>query len=337
MYDSQLDDYKREAKLRKVTLRNFKPPIHESMLNQQPKDIVGSDELIPNGEGDSWNELMERAKQFIEHELMRCINSQGRFPKMDVMLVTHPCFAKEFLNAVRKLNDPKYRIEFSPNLSPMSLSLVKISRNLYFPKPQIKIMMKNDTSHLFTNQTQMTIGQNIRMREPPIDTRRIVIRCPNHYDSILTKRYKDEAFNNDFPNWQCKCQSGYINYGSPANEPIYECRCGNCDFKCCLLCAYTDGLNPVLKKSYDEGELPYYKKTLERHDNEIKAFNCLSKYLKFYKKCQPDLMCQSVILNDGKPLKSQGYFHITKSRQQVKDDRDYNTDHDRHQVHINDC
>ena len=42
MYDSCLDDYKREAKLRKVALRNFKPPIHESMLNQEmPKE--GSD------------------------------------------------------------------------------------------------------------------------------------------------------------------------------------------------------------------------------------------------------------------------------------------------------
>lgn len=145
-----LDDFKREAKLRKLTLRNFRPPIHESMLNQETKD---GDPPVANGEGESWNDLMERAKLFIEHELLRCLNSQGRYPKMDIMLVTHPCFGKEFLNAVRKLKDPKYRIEFSPNLNPLSLSLVKISRNLYFPKPQIKIMMKNDTSHLFTSQT----------------------------------------------------------------------------------------------------------------------------------------------------------------------------------------
>lgn len=195
-----LNDFKREAKLRKLTLRNFRPPIHESMLNQETKD---GDPPVANGEGESWNDLMERAKLFIEHELLRCLNSQGRYPKMDIMLVTHPCFGKEFLNAVRKLKDPKYRIEFSPNLNPLSLSLVKISRNLFFPKPQIKIMMKNDTSHLFTSQTQMTIGLNMKMKDPAIDNRRIVIRCQDHCYSIMTKKYRDEDFYSKFPSWKC--------------------------------------------------------------------------------------------------------------------------------------
>ena len=62
-----LNDFKREAKLRKLTLRNFRPPIHESMLNQETKD---GDPPVANGEGESWNDLMERAKLFIEHELL---------------------------------------------------------------------------------------------------------------------------------------------------------------------------------------------------------------------------------------------------------------------------
>ena len=236
---------------------------------------------------------------------------------MDIMLVTHPCFAKEFLNAIRKLKDRKYRIEFSSNLNPLSLSLVKISRDLYFPDPKFRIMLKNDTSHLFTNQTQMTLVLNKPMKDPAVDNRRIIIRCENHTDCIMVKKYRDEDFNAKFNCWTCPCCKGYSNENSSPKEPIYECPISNCNYKVCLLCAYTHCFNPVVKKEYEEGELlPYYNKKVERLDH-IAKYKCMSSRLKFYQNYQSDSKCQSLICNDGKAYPCKGFFHVTKDRETV--------------------
>lgn len=69
------------------------------------------------------------------------VNSGSEFNRIDILVITHPCMAREFSNAFQKLKEPYTKLGYAPNYKQSSLSLFSISPISFMAKLDLKIML----------------------------------------------------------------------------------------------------------------------------------------------------------------------------------------------------
>lgn len=128
------------------------------------------------------------------------VNSGSEFNRIDILVITHPCLAREFSNAFQKLREPYTKIGYTPVYKQSSLSLFSIVPLSFMAKLELKVLLQNDTSHLYANSTQLKISmKNIKLapsqkkvtiKKVNLEKRRIICRCPTHPKSVMKKYEK---------------------------------------------------------------------------------------------------------------------------------------------------
>lgn len=99
--------------MRKVTMRNLRPPNDANLLDDdylKANEIEVSNELDDEN-NESLNDLLKRLTEFIRENLSTKVDAASQKKSLNILVVTHSCVAKEFMNAFRKLQDPKIKLD----------------------------------------------------------------------------------------------------------------------------------------------------------------------------------------------------------------------------------